>query len=108
MFEGLLPYMGLVAILVMWPAACNQIFISLYLKTFIQSLVQIGTIVSEKIQFEFLYLRDLGIRSRNDLDLHYSHIFIYLIRCLRLLLFRSLTAIVSENATVFTLTYRKA
>ena len=37
-----------------------QIFISLYLKAFIQSLVKIGTVVSEKIQFEFLYVHDLG------------------------------------------------
>ena len=36
-----------------------------------------GTVVSEKIQFEFLYVHDLGPRSRNDLDLQYSHIFIY-------------------------------
>ena len=42
-----------------------------------ESLVQIGTVVSEKIQFEFLYVHDLGPRSRNDLDLQYSHIFIY-------------------------------
>ena len=42
-----------------------------------QSLVSIGTVVSEKIQFEFLYVHDLGPRSRNDLDLQYSHIFIY-------------------------------
>ena len=42
------------AILVMWPASFYQIFISLYLKAFIQNLVQIGTVVSEKIQFEFL------------------------------------------------------
>ena len=45
-FEGFLPYMGMVAILVVWPASCHQIFISLYLKTFIQNLVQIGTVVS--------------------------------------------------------------
>ena len=43
--------------------------ISLYLKAFIQSLVQIDTVVSEKILFEFLYVHDLGQRSRNDLDL---------------------------------------
>ena len=54
-----------------------SIFISLYPKAFIQNLVQIGTVVSEKIQFEFLYVHDLGPRSRNDLDLQYSHIFIY-------------------------------
>ena len=81
---------------------------SLYLKAFIQSLVQIGRVVSEKIQFEFLYVHDLGPRSRNDLDLQYSHIFIYFIRCLLLLTFRSLAALVSENSTVFTFSYRKA
>ena len=78
--------MGVMAILVMRPASCNQIFISLYLKAFIQSLVQIGTVVSEKIQFEFLYVHNLGPRSRNDLDLQHSDIFIhvYSIRCLLL------------------------
>ena len=96
-FEGFLPYMGMVAILVKRPASCQQISISLYLKAFIQNLVQIGTVVSEKIHFEFLYVHDLGPRSRNDLDLQYSHIFIYSIRCLLLLPFRSLAAIVSEN-----------
>ena len=64
-----LPYKGVAA-------SCHQIFISLYLKGFIQSLVQFGTVVSEKIQFEFLYVHNLRPRSRNDLDLQYSHIFI--------------------------------
>ena len=45
---------------------------------------------------------NLGPRSRNDLDLQYSHIFIYSIRCLLQLTFRSLAAIVSEKSTVFT------
>ena len=90
------------------PASCNQIFISLYLKAFIQNLVQNGTVVSEKIQFEFLYVHDLGLRSRNDLDLQYSHIYIYSIRCLLLQTFRSLAAIVSEKSTVFNFSYRKA
>ena len=40
----------------------------------------IGTVISEKIWFEFLYVHDLGPRSRNDLDLQYSHTFIYSIR----------------------------
>ena len=70
-FEGFLPYMGMAAILVMLPASCHQIFISLYLKACIQNRVQIGTVVSEKIWFEFLYIHDLGPRSRNDLDLQY-------------------------------------
>ena len=97
-FERFLPYMGVVAILV----------ISLYLKAFIKNLVQIGKAVSEKIRFEFLYVHDLGPRSRNDLDLQYSHTFIYLIRCLLLQTCRSLAAIVSEKSTVFSFSYRKA
>ena len=79
-----------------------QILISLNLKAFIQSLVQITTVVSEKIQFEFLYVHDLGPRSSNDLDLQSSYIFIYSIRCLLLLTFRSLAEIVPEKSTVFT------
>ena len=109
-FKGFLPYMGMAAILVIRPASCHQIFISLYSKAFIQSLVQINTVVSEKIRFEFLYVHDLGPRSRNDLgprsrndlDLQYSHIFIKS-TCLR-----SLAAIVSEKSTVFTFSHRKA
>ena len=63
----------------------------LILGSFHTNLVQINTVVSEKIRFEFLYVHDLGPRSRNDLDLQYSHIFIQSF-CLR-----SLAAIVSEN-----------
>ena len=69
-------------------------------ESFHKNLVQIGKVVSGKIWFEFLYVQDLGPRSRNDLDLQYSHIFIYSIRCLLLLTFRSLAAIVSEKSTV--------
>ena len=52
---------------------------------------------SEKIWFEFLYVHNLTPRSRNDLDLQYSHTctFINPIRCLLLPTFRSLAAIVS-------------
>ena len=107
-FRPFLPYRGVSAIFVMLPVSCHQIFISLYLKAFIQSLVQISTVDSEIFQFKFLYIHDLGPRSRNDLDLQYSHIFIYSIRCLLLLTFRSLAAILSEKSTVFTFSYRKA
>ena len=62
-----------------------------------QNLVQIGTVVSEKIGFEFFYVHDLGPRSRNDLDLQYSYTFIHSLRCLLLPIFRSQAAIVSEN-----------
>ena len=37
---------------------------------FHKKLVQIGKVVSEKIGFEFLYVHDLGPRSKNDLYLH--------------------------------------
>ena len=77
-------------------------------ESFHKKLVQIGKVVSEKIQFEFLYVHDLGPRSRNDLDLQYSHTFTKLIRCQLLLTIRSLAAIVSEKSTIFTLSYRKA
>ena len=63
----------------------------LVLESFPTNLVQINTVFAEKIRFEFLYVHDLGPRSRNDLDLQYSHIFIKFI-CLR-----SLAAIVSEH-----------
>ena len=78
------------------------------MKAFIKNLVQIGTVVSEKIRFEFLYVHDLGPRSRNDLALQHSHIFIHSIRCLLLLTFSSLAEIVSEKSTVFTFSHRKA
>ena len=59
-FEGFLPYMGVAAILIMWPVSCNHIFISLYLKAFMQSLVQIDTVISEKVQFEICMYTTLG------------------------------------------------
>ena len=69
-------------------SSCHQIFISLFL-------------VSEKIRFELLYVHDLWPRSRNDIDLQYSHTFINSIRCLLLLFFRSLAAIAFEKSTFF-------
>ena len=65
-------------------------------------------VVSEKIQFEFLYVNDLWPWSRNDLDLQYSRTFINSIRGLLLPTFRSLAAILSEKSTVFTFSYRNA
>ena len=80
----------------------------IYLKAFIQNLVQKGIVVSEKIWFEFLYVNDLGPRSRDDLDLQYSHTFINSIRSLLLPTFRSLAAIHCEKSTVFTFSHRNA
>ena len=107
-FEGFLPDMGMAAILVMLPASCHQFFISLYLKAFIQNLVQNGPAVSEKIWFEVLYVHDLEPKSSNGLDLQYSHTFMKSISCLYLPTFRSQASIVSEKSTVFTFSYRKA
>ena len=86
--------------------SCDQhhvirFFFTLYLKAFIHNLVYIGTVVSEKIGFEFLYVHDLGPRSRNDIDLQYSYTFINLFRCMLQPTFRSLAAIVSEKSTIF-------
>ena len=50
-FEGFLPYMGMAAILVMRPASYQQIFISMYLKAYTQSLVKNALVVSEKSMF---------------------------------------------------------
>ena len=77
-------------------------------ESFHKNLAQIGTVASEKIRFEFLYVHDLGPRSSNDLDLQYSLTFINSIRCLLLPTFRSLAAKVSEKSTVFTFSHRKA
>ena len=44
-------------------------FYFLETESFHKNLVQIGKEVSEEIRFEFLYVHDLGPRSRNDLDL---------------------------------------
>ena len=48
----------------------------MYLIADIQNLVKNGLVVSEKSKFQFSNVNDLGPRSRNDLDLQYSHIFI--------------------------------
>ena len=78
------------------------------MKAFIKNLVQIGTVASEKVRFEFLYVHDIGPMSSNDLDFQYSLTFLNLLRCLLLPTFRSLAAIVSEKSTVFTFSNRKA
>ena len=77
------------------------------MKAFIQNLVQNRTVVSEKIRFEFMCVDDLGPRSRDDIDLQYSHTFINLISCLHLPTFMSQAAKVSEKFTVFTFSLRK-
>ena len=50
-FEGFFPYMDMAAILVMYPASYQQIFISMYLKAYIQNLIKNGSVVSKKKVF---------------------------------------------------------
>ena len=51
-FEGFLPYMGMAAILVMWPPLCQEIsFPSIWKLTYNKYLALIGQVVSEKSQF---------------------------------------------------------
>ena len=42
------------------PASCHQIFISMYLKAFIQNFGQIGTVVSEKTSLNFCMYTTFG------------------------------------------------
>ena len=95
-FEGFFSYMGLAAILAM------------YLKAYIQNLVKNGPVVSEESMFLFSYVNGPGPRSRNDIDLQYSHTFINPISYLHLPTFRLQAAIVSEKSTVITFPHRKA
>ena len=76
-------------------------------KLTLQNLVKTSPVVSEKSIFSFSYINGLGPRSRNDLDLQYSHTFINSIICLHLPTFRSLAAIVSDKSIVFTFSHRK-
>ena len=63
-FEGFLPYMGVAAIGHVTSIMSSD-YHSLYLKAFIKNIVQIGKVVCENIWFEFLYVCDLGPRSRS-------------------------------------------
>ena len=86
----------------------NIFFLSMYLKAYKQNLVKNGPEIFEKSLFYFSYINGLRPRSRNDLDLQYSHTVINSISCLHLLTFRSQASISSEKSTVFTFSYRKA
>ena len=72
------------------------------------NLVKSGPVVSEKHVFLFSYVNSLGPRSRNDIELQYSHNFIISMSCLHLPTLRSQAAIASEKSTVFTFSYKKA
>ena len=69
----------------------------MYLNAYIQNLVKNGPVVSEKSKPNFSHVNDLGLRSRNNLDLEYPYTPIYSISCLHLPTFRSHATIVSEN-----------
>ena len=71
--EKVLAYMGVAAILVRLLVSSNQIFFSLYLNAFIQTLVQIGTAVSEKILFKFCMYMIMGLGQEMTLTFN-THI----------------------------------
>ena len=107
-FKSFLPYLDMAAILVMLPASCHQIFISLYLKAFIKNWFRSAQQFLRKSGLNFCMYTTLGQGQEMTFTyLQYSHSFIYSIRCLLLPIFRSLAAIVSEKSTVFTFSYRK-
>ena len=80
----------------------------MYLKAYIQNLVKIGPVVSEKSKFEFSYVNELWPRSRNGIDPEYSHTFINSISGLLQPIFTSLAATVSAKSIVFPFSLRKA
>ena len=65
-----------------------------------QNLVKNGPVVSEKSQFEFSYVNDLGPRSRNDPDLQCMYLLTFnnSVSCLHLSFFKSQAAILSEKS----------
>ena len=77
-FLRFLPYMGVAAILVMWPGSFEQTFIPPSHGRSTWNLASISLAVSKEKKFENGNLRDLGPRSINDLDLWCSYRFIKL------------------------------
>ena len=69
-------------------------------ESFHTKFVSSGTVVSEKIRFEFLYVHDLGQRLINELDLQYSHTFIKSNNCLHLPPFRSQASVIMKNPLI--------
>ena len=76
-FEGFLPYIAIGGHLGHVTSIMSSDFHLLLPESFQTKFGsdRYTTVVSEKIQFEFLYVHNLGPRSRNDLALQYSHIF---------------------------------
>ena len=67
----------------------------MFLQAYIQNFAENGQVVTDKTS-SVSCVNDLGPRSRNDIDLQYSHIFIKIIS------FRSQAAIVSSRKAVVT------
>ena len=92
-FEGVLPYIGMAAILVMRPWPSEQTLVLLTLWSSIWDMASKGPVASEKKTFENVdrqqHLSDLEQRSKNDLDLKHlkffiSHLFNYICQILYL------------------------
>ena len=69
-------------------------YLQAYTLAYFQNLAENGPVVTDKTSLSFI-VNNLGPRSRNDLDLQYSYIFINSIT------YRSQAAIVSEKSTFF-------
>ena len=69
-FKRFLPYMGMTAILVMWPGPFEQTFILPSHGGSAWNLASISQAISKEKKFENVNLSDLGSRSINDFDIH--------------------------------------
>ena len=107
-FLRFLPYMGMAAILVMWPNSFVFIFIPILLQAFIWTLVPNCPPVFEKNKFELWNLSDLWPRSKNDFDLEYSPNFMNLFSWMLQASLRPKAAIVSKKYIIFTFSHIKA
>ena len=96
-FLRFLPYMGMAAMLVMWPNSFVFISIPILLQAFVWTLVPNRPTVFEKNKFLLWNLIDLWIRSKTDLDLWYSPNFINLFSWMLQATLRPKAAIVSKQ-----------
>ena len=72
-FKGFLPYIGMGAILVMWPGWIDHIFVSPPLKALHEIWFK-GKVAFEIMLKNCQHVRFLGQRSNNDIDLVYSQV----------------------------------
>ena len=72
--------MGIAVIFVMGLASCHQFYIALYQKAFIENMVQIGKVVSEKSGLNFCMYAPLVEGEDMTLIFNNTYLYIYSIR----------------------------